>query len=150
MRALVAGVEAVLPDGSVHNGLVGLKKDNRGYSLDQLLIGAEGTLGVVTAVALAPRPGVADRARRLGRRRQPGARARAAALPRSAHDDASKGSSSFPRTRSSSCSSTSPDTRAPLAGNHPWHVLIEATTADTGHDIAAEIERLLAAALGRA
>src|SRR6476469_9183684 len=43
MRSLVAGVEAVLPDGSVHNGLSGLKKDNRGYSLDQLLIGAEGT-----------------------------------------------------------------------------------------------------------
>ena len=35
MRSLVAGVEAVLPDGSVHNGLSGLKKDNRGYSLDQ-------------------------------------------------------------------------------------------------------------------
>ena len=52
MRSLVAGVEAVLPDGSVHNGLSALKKDNRGYSLDQLLIGAEGTLGVVTAVAL--------------------------------------------------------------------------------------------------
>ena len=35
MRSLVAGVEAVLPDGSVHDGLSGLKKDNRGYSLDQ-------------------------------------------------------------------------------------------------------------------
>src|SRR5437764_14870483 len=43
MRSLVAGVEAVLPDGSVHNGLSGLKKDNRGSRLDQLLIGAEGT-----------------------------------------------------------------------------------------------------------
>jgi FAD/FMN-containing dehydrogenase len=52
MRSLVAGVEAVLPDGSIHDGLSGLKKDNRGYSLDQLLIGAEGTLGVVTAVAV--------------------------------------------------------------------------------------------------
>jgi len=58
MRALIAGVEAVLPDGSVHNGLSGLKKDNRGYSLDQLLIGAEGTLGIVTAVSikLTPNP----------------------------------------------------------------------------------------------
>ena len=52
MRSLVAGVEAVLADGSIHDGLSGLKKDNRGYSIDQLLIGAEGTLGVVTAVAL--------------------------------------------------------------------------------------------------
>src|SRR5438128_781942 len=62
MRALVAGVEAVLPDGSVHSGLSGLKKDNRGYSIDQLLIGAEGTLGVVTAVALRLVPAVAARA----------------------------------------------------------------------------------------
>jgi FAD/FMN-containing dehydrogenase len=62
MRSLIAGVEAVLPDGSVHDGLSGLKKDNRGYSLDQLLIGAEGTLGVVTAVALRLVPAVASRA----------------------------------------------------------------------------------------
>jgi len=62
MRSLVAGVEAVLSDGSVHNGLSGLKKDNRGYSLDQLLIGAEGTLGVITAVALRLVPAVAARA----------------------------------------------------------------------------------------
>src|SRR5205085_5603985 len=61
MRALVAGVEAVLPDASIHNGLSGLKKDNRGYSLDQLLIGAEGTLGVITAVALRLVPAVASR-----------------------------------------------------------------------------------------
>ncbi|MBB3764262.1 FAD-binding oxidoreductase [Sphingomicrobium lutaoense] len=52
MRGLVEGVEAVLPDGSVHDGLSGLKKDNRGFSLDQLLIGAEGTLGVITAARL--------------------------------------------------------------------------------------------------
>ena len=46
----------------LHNGLSGLKKDNRGYSLDQLLIGAEGTLGVVTAVALRLVPAIAARA----------------------------------------------------------------------------------------
>src|SRR3954468_8856396 len=62
MRSLVAGIEAVLPDGSIHNGLSGLKKDNRGYSLDQLLIGAEGTLGVVTAIALRLVPAIAARA----------------------------------------------------------------------------------------
>ena len=57
MRGLVDGIEAVLPDGTVHNGLSGLKKDNRGYSLDQLLIGAEGTLGIVTAARLKLYPG---------------------------------------------------------------------------------------------
>ncbi|WP_017667842.1 FAD-binding oxidoreductase [Sandarakinorhabdus sp. AAP62] len=52
MRALVAGLEAVLPDGSVLHQLQGLAKDNTGLDIKQLLIGAEGTLGFITAVAL--------------------------------------------------------------------------------------------------
>ena len=86
MRALVAGVEAVLPDGSVHNGLRGLKKDNRGYSIDQLLIGAEGTLGVVTAVALRLVPAVAARAVAWAGVESPAAALVAAALSRGAHE----------------------------------------------------------------
>ena len=62
MRTLVDGIEAVLPDGTIHDGLSGLKKDNRGYSLDQLLIGAEGTLGIVTAVRLKLVPAIHSRA----------------------------------------------------------------------------------------
>ena len=58
MRALVLGLEAVLADGSVWNGLRRLRKDNTGYDLKQLFIGAEGTLGLVTAAVLKlfPRP----------------------------------------------------------------------------------------------
>jgi len=52
MRDLVLGLEAVLPDGEVFHGLKRLRKDNTGYDLKQLLIGAEGTLGVVTAATL--------------------------------------------------------------------------------------------------
>lgn len=52
MRDLVLGIEAVLPDGSVFNGLRSLRKDNTGYDLKQLFIGAEGSLGVVTAATL--------------------------------------------------------------------------------------------------
>ena len=51
-RELVLGLEVALPDGRVWNGLRTLRKDNRGYDLKQLFIGAEGTLGVVTAAAL--------------------------------------------------------------------------------------------------
>ncbi|WP_439685223.1 FAD/FMN-containing lactate dehydrogenase/glycolate oxidase [Cupriavidus oxalaticus] len=51
-RELVLGVEAVLPNGEVFNGLRTLRKDNTGYDLKQLLIGSEGTLGVITAAAL--------------------------------------------------------------------------------------------------
>lgn len=51
-RDLVLGVEAVLPNGDIWNGLRGLRKDNSGYDLRGLLIGAEGTLGIVTAATL--------------------------------------------------------------------------------------------------
>lgn len=57
-RDLVLGLQVVLSDGRIWNGLKTLRKDNRGYDLKQLFIGAEGTLGVVTAAALKlfPRP----------------------------------------------------------------------------------------------
>lgn len=57
-RDLVLGLEVVLADGRVWNGLRTLRKDNRGYDLKQLFIGSEGTLGIVTAVAfkLFPKP----------------------------------------------------------------------------------------------
>jgi FAD/FMN-containing dehydrogenase len=61
-RNLVLGLEAVLPNGEVWNGLKRLRKDNTGYDLKQLLIGAEGTLGVVTAASLKLVPMLASRA----------------------------------------------------------------------------------------
>lgn len=51
-RELTLGLEAVLPDGQIWDGLRGLRKDNTGYDLKQLFIGAEGTLGIVTAAVL--------------------------------------------------------------------------------------------------
>jgi len=61
-RELVLGVEAVLPDGRIYEGLNALRKDNTGYDLKQLFIGAEGTLGIVTKAVLklfpAPRSSV--------------------------------------------------------------------------------------------
>ena len=57
-RDLVLGLEVVLPDGRIWDGLRTLRKDNRGYDLKQLFLGAEGTLGIVTAAAfkLFPKP----------------------------------------------------------------------------------------------
>ena len=57
-RDLVLGLEVVLPDGSIWNGLRRLRKDNTGYCLRQLFVGAEGTLGIITAAVLklVPRP----------------------------------------------------------------------------------------------
>lgn len=56
MRDMVMGVEAVLPNGEILSDLSALRKDNRGYNLNHLFIGAEGTLGVVTAAALKLHP----------------------------------------------------------------------------------------------
>ena len=147
MRSLVAGVEAVLPDGSVHNGLSGLKKDNRGYSLDQLLIGAEGTLGVVTAVALRLVPAIAARAVAWAGVESPAQGARPAALPRGAHRQRRRLRAGARRIRSSWCSSTSRTRarrcRASIAGTC-WS---RRPPPIAQHDIAAELERLLGAAL---
>ena len=52
MRDLTLGLEVVFPDGRTWNGLRGLRKDNTGYDLKHLFIGAEGTLGVITAAVL--------------------------------------------------------------------------------------------------
>jgi FAD/FMN-containing dehydrogenase len=146
MRSLVAGVEAVLPDGSVHNGLSGLKKDNRGYSLDQLLIGAEGTLGVVTAVALRLVPSIAARAVAWAGLESIG---RALDLLRflEARTGSVEGFEVVPQDSLALVLKHIPDTRAPLARAFPWNVLVEATTTDTGTDINGELEQLLGAAL---
>jgi FAD/FMN-containing dehydrogenase len=146
MRSLVAGVEAVLPDGSVHSGLSGLKKDNRGYSLDQLLIGAEGTLGVVTAVALRLAPAVASRAVAWAGVASP---QKALDLLRflEARTSAVEGFELVPQDSLALVLKHIPGTRSPLSGHHPWHALVEATTADPANDISAELARLLGQAL---
>jgi FAD/FMN-containing dehydrogenase len=146
MRSLIAGVEAVLPDGSVHNGLSGLKKDNRGYSLDQLLIGAEGTLGVITAAALRLVPAIASRAVAWAAVESP---ERALDLLRflEARTSAVEGFELVPQDSLQLVLRHIPNTRAPLSGEHPWHVLVEATTADPQHDISSELERLLGTAM---
>jgi FAD/FMN-containing dehydrogenase len=146
MRSLVAGVEAVLPDGSIHDGLSGLKKDNRGYSLDQLLIGAEGTLGVITAVVLRLVPAIASRAVAWAGVESP---VKALDLLRFLEERTGsvEGFELVPQDSLELVLKHIPNTRAPLAGAHRWHVLIEATTTDPGTDVQAGLERLLGAAL---
>ena len=146
MRALVSGLEAVLPDGSIHNGLSGLKKDNRGYSIDQLLIGAEGTLGVITGAALKLVPAIAARAVAWVGIETPG---RALDLLHflERRTASIEGFELIPNDCLKLVLKHIPGTRAPLSTARKWNVLIEATTADPARDIAAEIEELLASSL---
>ncbi|MES2988525.1 MAG: FAD-binding oxidoreductase [Pseudomonadota bacterium] len=147
MRQLVAGVEAVLPDGSIHDGLAPLKKDNRGYDLNQLMIGAEGTLGIVTAATLRLVPGMVSRAVAWVGLESP---ANALALLRAieAKTDAVESFEILPGPVLDLVVGHVPGTRNPLESRHAWHVLIEAVATDLAAEAPASLlERLLTPAL---
>lgn len=147
MRALTLGVEAVLPDGSLFEGLSSLRKDNRGYDLRQLLIGAEGTLGVVTAASLrlfaaAPHRivawlaiGSAEEALRLLRRLE------------EATGEAIESFELVPQRALDLVLRHIPDTRAPLAAAQPWNALAELRKTEDPAALRERLERALAAAL---
>src|SRR5688500_4461429 len=121
MRAQVLGIEAVLADGSVFDALVPLKKDNRGFDLKQLLIGSEGTLGIVTAATLRLLPALADRAV-LWAGFGSIADARALLLHAEAvAGDTLEGFEVMPRHSLEAVLAHVPGSRSPLAGAHPWH-----------------------------
>lgn len=130
MRALVEGIEAVLPDGRIFNGLDALKKDNRGYDIKQLLIGAEGTLGVVTAAALRLVPAIAARAVGWVGVASP---ADALALLRLAEAELGDSVEGFEVIADETLGFVLghiPGTRSPIATRTPWHVLIEVDHGD--------------------
>ena len=150
MRALVLGLEAVLADGSVFSALTTLKKDNRGFDLKQLLIGSEGTLGIVTAATLRLVPAIAERVviwagvRTLGDART---------LLLQAEDvlgDALEGFEVVPHYSLERVLEYLPGSRAPLGEAHDWHVLIEAVAGRTNAEGLGEAcETMLADAFER-
>jgi FAD/FMN-containing dehydrogenase len=125
MRALVEGIEAVLPDGSIHDGIAALKKDNRGYDIKQLLIGAEGTLGIVTAASLRLSPAIADRAVAWVGLETP---AQALALLRHMEEQLGPIVEGFEVIAADTLGfilSVIPGTRQPIETLTPWNALIE-------------------------
>lgn len=149
MRDLVLGLEAVLPDGSVFEGLTGLRKDNTGYDLVRLLCGAEGTLGVVTAAmlklfplprarecAIAGLASVEDAVALLGL-----AKAHAGSML--------TGFELMPRIGIDFVTRHMPPARDPLATSHPWSVLIETSLTHAATDglLSAILETALARGL---
>lgn len=149
MRALTLGVEAVLPDGTVFAGLNPLKKDNRGYDVRHLLVGAEGTLGVVTAASLALAPAILDRAVSWIGVESPHQALALLRFMESRAGDAIEGFEIVPGESLALVLKHIPDTRAPLADIHPWHVLVELDRTDAGTTPPQEqMEQLLADALG--
>jgi FAD/FMN-containing dehydrogenase len=146
MRAMVLGLEAVLPDGAIWNGLKRLRKDNTGYDLKQLLIGAEGTLGVVTAAALKLAPILASRAVALVALESP---RQAIDLLVRAKEETGGEVEAFElisRLGLDLAVRHLPGLRDPLTARAPWAALIEIASARNGAAEAA-LERLLSDAL---
>ncbi|OEC33860.1 FAD/FMN-containing dehydrogenase [Pseudomonas cuatrocienegasensis] len=146
MRELTLGLEVVLPDGRIWHGLRGLRKDNTGYDLKQLFIGAEGTLGIITAAVLklypAPRScntawvalaDVAAAISLIGRMRQ-------------LCGDRLTGFELMSRQSLDFVVRHVPGCNDPFAQVHPWYVLIE--LSDTQVD--AGLDALLESGLGEA
>jgi FAD/FMN-containing dehydrogenase len=124
MRELVLGIEAVLPDGRVWHGLSGLRKDNTGYDLKQLLIGGEGTLGVVTAatVKLFAKPSMIETAFVAVPNVQTAVELLRFAQERGGTVTAFE---LIPRLGLEFVLKHVQGTRDPLSAPHPWYVLIE-------------------------
>lgn len=130
MRALVDGLEAVLPDGSIFDGLDALKKDNRGYDIKQLLIGAEGTLGIVTAASLRLVPAIATRAVGWAGVDSPEQALRLLRLTEKTLGDSVEGFEVIADDTLGFVLGHIPGTRSPIETRTPWHVLIEVDHAD--------------------
>jgi FAD/FMN-containing dehydrogenase len=145
-RDLCLGLEAVLPDGTIWNGLSRLRKDNTGYDLRNLLIGAEGTLGVITAAALklSPRPAAMGTAMMVVE----GPEA-AIALLSIARSQMGEGISAFEiihRQGLDFLGEVLPDVRLPFEANPEWCVLVEVGLAQ-GLDPEAALMALFEAGL---
>jgi FAD/FMN-containing dehydrogenase len=115
----------VLPDGRILHQLTGLAKDNSGYDIKQLLIGGEGTLGIVTAAALRLVPAPAHRA--IGWAGVPDPHAALALLRRlrAASGGQVESFELIPASGVGLVLTHLPGNRSPLTGVHPWHVLVE-------------------------
>jgi FAD/FMN-containing dehydrogenase len=146
MRPLVLGVEAVLPDGTLWNGLKRLRKDNTGYDLKQLLIGAEGTLGVVTAAALKLFPLLPSRAVAFVGVDGPKAAMDLLVRARGETGGAVEAFELVGVLGMDLALAHIPGSRAPLQSRPPWYVLIEIAEARAGVAESA-MERFLEGAL---
>lgn len=147
MRGLVMGIEAVLPNGEIHHGLAPLKKDNRGYDLNHLFIGAEGTLGIVTAATLKLIPAIADRAVGWIGIASPHSALCLLRMMEARSGNAVESFEILPAQTLARVLRHIPGTRAPLSSAHPWHVLVEYVESEPGRSATSGLEPLLATAL---
>ncbi|MFN5617765.1 MAG: FAD-binding oxidoreductase, partial [Brevundimonas sp.] len=132
MRDLVLGLEAVLPNGEIFHGLKRLRKDNTGYDLKQLLIGAEGTLGIVTAASLKLFPVMRSRATAMVGLETPHAAIELLARAKAETGGGVEAFELMKRLGMEFVLRHIPDTRQPLDSTPPGYVLIERVSGEPG------------------
>lgn len=146
-RDMILGLEVVTPNGEIWNGLRRLKKDNTGYDLRDLFIGAEGTLGIITAAVIKLLPKPKGRVAAFIGMKSPQA---ALTLLQSALAMGGKSITGFefiPRVAIDAVVSNYPTHRDPLENPHDWHVLMEISSGRSESDATDLCEVILSNAL---
>ena len=139
MRLLVAGLEAVLPDGSIYDAMAPLKKDNRGYDLKQLLIGGEGTIGVVTKAVLQTVPALIDRCVVWAGIDSPQQAFELLLFMQKHGRDRLEGFEILPQRALGAVLTHISGTRPPLDTTHRWHALMEFVQDDPAQSSPGEL-----------
>jgi FAD/FMN-containing dehydrogenase len=143
-RELVLGLEVVLPDGRIWNGLRGLRKDNTGYDLKQLFLGAEGTLGVITAAVLKLFPKPTDVRSAFCAVPDIAAAVTLLGRARAESGDAVETFEFMPRLVIDLVLKHFPDAQDPLQARYEQYVLLELVSTASGEsDLAAKLESIL-------
>ncbi len=149
MRDLTLGLEVVLPDGRVWDGLRGLRKDNTGYDLKQLFIGAEGTLGVITAAVLKLFPAVRSRSTAWVALPDPQAAVDLIGVVRELAGDRLTAFELMSRQSVQFVLSHGGGARDPFAEAHPWYALVELSDTLPDAALGAVVETALEEAVER-
>lgn len=147
-RDLVLGLEVVLPDGRIWNGLRALGKDNTGYALRQLFVGAEGTLGIITAAVLKLFPRPAETATAFCALKSLEDATTLLNRARALSGDAVTAFELIPRIGLEMCMRHIAGVSDPLQDAHPWYVLVEFSTSRPDASVRTSFETLLETAFG--
>jgi FAD/FMN-containing dehydrogenase len=149
MRDLVLGLEVVLADGRVLSSLGSLRKDNTGYDIKSLFLGAEGTLGVITAASLKLFPRIRSTATAFAAVASVQAAVDLLSTLREQSGDRVSSFELIPRIAVDLTTRHIPAVSDPLGERHDWYVLCELTSPRASEDLTDVLEQALAAALER-